>query len=75
MRLRMELIWRIIVALIDDGFPQEDKQFILKNLWNVAYADGRIDDSEETFILKVAAAIGLTTQDVETAKIQAQKEI
>ena len=57
-----------ITALVDEHFPSEDKRSILNNLWHVALADGRIDEEEETFILRVAAAIGLTAEDVEDAK-------
>ena len=57
-----------ITALIDDHFPIEDKKLVLKQLWEVAYADNEIGEGEATFILKVAAAVGLTPEEVEEAR-------
>ncbi len=63
-----------ITNLINDGFPRADKIFIVRSLWDVARADGRIDNTEESFIFKAAAAIGLSAEDVEQARQLADQD-
>lgn len=63
-----------LTDLISKGFPSEDKQFILQNLWKVALADGIIEPSEETFIQQATLAIGMTEQDSAQARARAEEE-
>ena len=64
-----------LTALIEQGYPHEDKQFILQTLWKVALADGVIEQSEDDFISRVTAAIGLTSSDSEAARAAAEADI
>lgn len=57
-----------LTGLINDQFSDRDKRFLLEKLWLVAYADGRIEKQEETFISRVANEIGMDTDDIDTAK-------
>lgn len=45
---------------------------ILKHLWQVAFADGKIDQHERHFIRKIAGLLYLTDKDITIAKNQAQ---
>lgn len=45
---------------------------ILKHLWQVAFADGKLDQHERHFIRKIAGLLYLTDQDIALAKTQAQ---
>lgn len=54
--------------LVNRHYDDDDKQALLDCLWRVAYADGRIDQYEEQFIIKVATEINLTESDVTASK-------
>lgn len=41
-------------SLINQHFSQEEKYRIIEQLWEVAYADGRLDMYEEHYIRKIA---------------------
>ena len=60
-----------IVNLINEQFTDADKQFVLVKLWQVAFADGVIDDGEEAFIQSVANTFGLTDADIQSAREKA----
>jgi len=45
------------VRLVNEQFTPEDRQRIMELLWQVAYADGRIDKYEEYQIRKIADLI------------------
>jgi len=45
---------------------------ILKHLWQVAFADGKIDQHERHFIRKIAGLLYLTDQDIALARTKAQ---
>lgn len=63
-----------ITTFVNDQFGKRDKYFLLEKLWLVAYADQRIEQSEERFINRVATALGLDDVDIRTARVQAQRE-
>ena len=57
-----------ITDMVNEYYCEEDKHFLLENLWRVAYADGRIDKYEEQFIQRIAAKIQMTKEDVSRAR-------
>lgn len=61
-----------IVGLVNDQFSDRDKRFLLEKLWQVAYADGRIEDEEQAFIDRVASEISMGDDDIADAKAIAQ---
>ena len=58
---------------ICDRYKHPERIVILKNLWQVAFADGRIDQHERHFIRKIAGLLYLTDQDITLARTQAQR--
>ena len=63
-----------ITAFVNTQFGKRDKYFLLQKLWLVAYADDRIEQSEEKFIKRVAQALSMDDVDINTARAQAQRE-
>ena len=63
-----------IIALIKNNFAMKDKRFLMEKLWQVAYADGRIDRFEQTFINDVASQIEVGRDDVIAAQALASSE-
>jgi len=50
-------------SLINAGFGYEEKIRLLKHMWEVAYADGRVDRYEDHMIRKVADLLYLSHND------------
>ncbi len=61
-------------SLIIDHFSTEERIDILKELWLVAMADGKIDSYEEHMIRKLAKLIGVYHGEFIQAKIDARNE-
>jgi uncharacterized tellurite resistance protein B-like protein len=40
--------------LINDEFDQEQKKHLMKAMWKIAYADGKLDKYEEHYLRKIA---------------------
>ena len=57
---------------ICSNYEHPERITILKHLWQVAFADGRIDTHERHFIRKIAGLLYLTDQDITLARSQAQ---
>ena len=55
--------------LVNEHYSEDDKSLLIKNLWQVAYADGRLDKFEEQYISRVAFMI-----DVSPPRVQALKD-
>ncbi len=64
-----------ITSFVNTQFGKRDKYFLLQKLWLVAYADERIEDSEEKFIKRVAGELGMDEVDITTARAQAEREV
>ncbi|HTQ98823.1 MAG TPA: TerB family tellurite resistance protein [Candidatus Acidoferrum sp.] len=56
-------------ALVNEGFGYEQKCELLRQLWEVAYADGRIDRYEEHLIRRIADLLNLSHGDFIRAKL------
>ena len=50
----------------------QERITILRHLWQVAFADGRLDQHERHFIRKIAGLLYLTDNDITLARTQAQ---
>ena len=59
--------------LINDHFDAEKKFGLIKNLWQVAYADGHLDKHEEAMIRRVAELLYVSHSDFIRAKHRAYK--
>jgi uncharacterized tellurite resistance protein B-like protein len=56
-------------SLINEAYAYKEKTRLLEHMWEVAYADGRIDRYEEHLIRKVADLLYLTHGDFIRAKL------
>ena len=59
-------------SLMNEHFDYADKVRLIRNMWEVAYADGRIDRYEEHMIRKVADLLYLSHVDFIGSKHQAR---
>lgn len=57
-------------ALVNDGFDRADKARLVEMLWEVAYADGRLDKYEEHLIRRVADLIHVPHREFIAAKLR-----
>lgn len=57
---------------VNDAFSREKKYDLLKLLWKVAYADGRVDKYEEHYIRKINDLLHLSHGDFIKAKRDAR---
>ncbi len=61
-----------LTAVVNKHYTPEQKYALLKALWEVAYADGRLDHYEEHIIRKLAELLYLTHTQFIQAKLAAQ---
>src|SRR5690606_320276 len=59
-------------SLINESYAYAEKVQLLHHLWEVAYADGRVDRYEEHMIRKIADLLYLTHGDFIRAKLAAR---
>lgn len=59
-------------SAINEHYSQAEKFELLKNLWRVAYADGRVDAYEEHIIRRLADLIHMPHNQFIKAKIDAR---
>ena len=59
-------------SLINEHYDYKSRVILVKNLWEVAYADGRIDSYEEHIIRRISGLIHLANADFVKAKILAR---
>ena len=57
-------------SLINKGFSQEKKVTLIKTLWQIAYADGQLDQYEEQMVRKTADLLHVPHNDFIRTKIQ-----
>lgn len=60
-------------SIINDRFTQPQKVRIIESMWQVAYADGRIDENENHVISKVAGLLYVTHGEYIGAKLRAKE--
>ncbi|MBU0561826.1 MAG: TerB family tellurite resistance protein [Bacteroidetes bacterium] len=61
--------------ILNDNFSREEKFNIVKNLWKLVFADGRLDKYEEYFVRKISNNLNLSHSEMIAAKFDAKKEI
>ena len=61
--------------IINQSCNYEDKKRLIKSLWNVAFADGKLDKYEEHLIRKISDLIHFSHSDFINQKITAKKEL
>jgi uncharacterized tellurite resistance protein B-like protein len=61
-------------SLINSGYGYEEKLRLLKHMWEVAYADGRIDRYEDHMIRKVADLLYLSHTDFIRMKLASRPD-
>jgi uncharacterized tellurite resistance protein B-like protein len=59
-------------ALINRHFAASDKVRVIEMLWQVAYADGKLDRYEEALVRKIAELIHVPHRDFIQAKLRVQ---
>lgn len=60
-------------SLINEGLSYKEKVTVLQQLWEVAFADGRIDKHEDHAIRKIAGLIFVEHRDFIDAKLRVRK--
>ena len=58
--------------LINEHYDYRSKRQLVKNLWEVAFADGRVDAFEEHIIRRISGLVHLANEDFIRAKILAR---
>ena len=53
---------------INNGYSKEEKHSLLKFMWMIAYADGKLDVDEERLVRRVADLIRI--KDIEVLKLK-----
>ena len=61
-------------GLINKHFSQEQKIEVVENLWQVAFADGRLDAHEQHFMRKIADLLYIPHADYVAAKQRAREK-
>ena len=59
-------------SLMNDSFTQEQKIQVVEFMWQVAYADGSIDENENHLISKIAGLLHVKHGDHIAAKMRAK---
>ncbi len=61
--------------IINHNFDQNSKYEILKNLWRLVFADGKLDQYEEYFMRKISGNLHMEHSDMIAAKMEVKKEL
>ena len=61
-------------SLMNDSFTQEQKIQVVAFMWQVAYADGSIDENENHLISKIAGLLHVKHGDYIGAKMRAKED-
>jgi len=65
-------IWQF-ASVIKDNYGRGDRYEILLHLWRLIYADGTVDQYEDSVIRKITTLLGLDHGDMIQAKISAAR--
>lgn len=55
---------------INRNFDQSEKEWIMESLWQLVYADGRLDHFEEALMRQLSSLIGLSHRQMIDAKLK-----
>lgn len=61
------------VRVINENFDNEGRQEIVKQLWEIILADGRVDNYEDSLIRKVCSLLGVSPRDKVRMRNEAMK--
>lgn len=61
--------------LVNDHFDRNSKNHLMKNLWQVAYADDQLDKHEEAIIRRIAELIHVSHSDFIRSKHGAKQSL
>jgi len=67
-------LWQF-THLINENFSRQDKFDVLKILWSVVYADGKVDMHEEYLMRKLSNLLDMEHRDMIESKIQARDKL
>ncbi len=60
--------------VINKQFGKDEKLIILKNLWRLVFADGKLDMYEESFMRTISKNLHLEHSDMIATKLEAKEE-
>ena len=61
--------------IINKSFGKDEKLIILKNLWRLVFADGKLDMYEEAFMRTISRNLHLEHSDMIATKLEVKNEI
>lgn len=67
-------LWQF-THLINENFSHQDKLDVLKILWSVVYADGKVEMHEEYLMRKLSNLLNMDHSDMIETKIQARENL
>ena len=67
-------LWQF-THMINKNFSRQDKLDVLKILWSVVYADGKVDMHEEYLMRKLSNLLDMDHSDMIETKIQARDNL
>lgn len=61
--------------VINKSFGRDEKLIIIKNLWQLVFADGELDKYEEYFMRTISKNLHLEHSDMIATKLEAKEEL
>jgi len=61
--------------IVNGQLNNEEKYEIVKNLWRLAFVDGKLDKYEDYYIRKITNNLNLSNQDRISAKLEVKTEV
>ena len=61
----------IFATQVREGFDAAERLEIVRDMWNLVYADGHLERLEEAMMKRLAGALGIGNADFEAARAQA----
>lgn len=61
--------------IVNAQLNNEEKYEIVKNLWRLAFVDGKLDKYEDYYIRKITNNLNLSNQDRISAKLEVKDEV
>jgi uncharacterized tellurite resistance protein B-like protein len=79
LKLAEEELWRLtgyyeFTSLINKGFTYEEKVLVIEHLWEVAFADKKVDKHEEHMVRRIADLLYVDHKDFINAKLRVRNK-
>jgi uncharacterized tellurite resistance protein B-like protein len=79
LKLAEEELWKStgyyeFTSLINKGFTYEEKIMVIEHLWEVAFADTKVDKHEEHMVRKIADLLYVAHKDFIDAKLRVRNK-